>query len=335
MTQPRGLEESYRHHFIGEWRRHRKMTQQDLADAVGLTKGSVSRIENFETPYTQQSLEAIAKALRCAPSALLTPPRIVESEFILARIDELGLRIEEVADRARVASGTLLRIINGKERPEFDIAESLAKILDLPLPTILFALHAEFADPDTYRARVTGLVSEDDRIERHQFGGIAEITLPFSGWWTPVLRIDTTAYGPRFQMGEYLGYYIPLPNDGIYAVEFSDKFMGRECVVVTTDGEHWLKRPQPGSVKGRFTLVSLNAAVPPVLDAEVARYAAIAWHVPPVNGDFLDDYIGNRSHQLDVVHARLAHYEMHKEYVLPHHKNLPKRQYKKRTKTKA
>lgn len=48
------------------------MTLRDLAEACHTTQTSISRIERGVQPYTQGSLEAIARALRCRPSDLLS-----------------------------------------------------------------------------------------------------------------------------------------------------------------------------------------------------------------------------------------------------------------------
>lgn len=47
------------------------MTQEQLADAISMTKGTISRLEAGEIGYTQQTLEAIADALSVHPSLLL------------------------------------------------------------------------------------------------------------------------------------------------------------------------------------------------------------------------------------------------------------------------
>lgn len=57
--------------FVREWRHYRNLTQDTLAERVGTTKTSISRIEAGEQPYTQDFLEACAEALMCEPADLL------------------------------------------------------------------------------------------------------------------------------------------------------------------------------------------------------------------------------------------------------------------------
>lgn len=57
--------------FIKEWREFRSLTQEQLAERVGTSKASVSRIEAGTQSYTQDLLEAFGEALRTEPASLL------------------------------------------------------------------------------------------------------------------------------------------------------------------------------------------------------------------------------------------------------------------------
>lgn len=58
-------------HFIREWRKHRGLTQDQLAERVGISKPNLSRLENRKQDYTQSLLEALAEALQCEPADLI------------------------------------------------------------------------------------------------------------------------------------------------------------------------------------------------------------------------------------------------------------------------
>jgi transcriptional regulator with XRE-family HTH domain len=58
-------------HYIKEWRLHRGLTQEELADKLGMDKGYLSKIENGRRRYDQPFLEAAAKALECDVTDLL------------------------------------------------------------------------------------------------------------------------------------------------------------------------------------------------------------------------------------------------------------------------
>lgn len=64
-------EPKFRPTFIKHWRKYRGLSQERLADRVGMTGGNLSEIENGNTGYTQATLEALADALRCEPVDLL------------------------------------------------------------------------------------------------------------------------------------------------------------------------------------------------------------------------------------------------------------------------
>lgn len=58
-------------HFIRQWRKHRGLTQEQLAEVVGVTHGAISQLERGETGYTQPMLEALADAMHCQPADLI------------------------------------------------------------------------------------------------------------------------------------------------------------------------------------------------------------------------------------------------------------------------
>lgn len=72
----------FRPTFIKQWRKHRDLSQEKLAERVanylaergdnsGYTYASVGRLENGKMGYTQMILEALADALQTDPASLL------------------------------------------------------------------------------------------------------------------------------------------------------------------------------------------------------------------------------------------------------------------------
>src|ERR1051326_3870459 len=57
--------------FIRDCRQPRGLTLQKLADRIGITHASLSRIERGLQPYSQPLLEALADALQTEPASLL------------------------------------------------------------------------------------------------------------------------------------------------------------------------------------------------------------------------------------------------------------------------
>lgn len=58
-------------HHVKEWRAYRGLTQDQLAERVGKTRGLISQIESGITDLTEDMIYAIADAVNCAPWDLL------------------------------------------------------------------------------------------------------------------------------------------------------------------------------------------------------------------------------------------------------------------------
>lgn len=57
--------------YVREWRKHRGLTLEKLAERLHMTKGGLSRLERGDRPYSQDFLEAVAEELNCEPVDLL------------------------------------------------------------------------------------------------------------------------------------------------------------------------------------------------------------------------------------------------------------------------
>ena len=57
--------------YIRQWRKHRGLSLERLADRLHTTHATLSRIERGRQPYNQALLEALADALGCEPADLL------------------------------------------------------------------------------------------------------------------------------------------------------------------------------------------------------------------------------------------------------------------------
>lgn len=94
--------------FFKEWRQHRGLSQEQLADRLETSVASISRIESGTQPYTQDVLEALAEALMTDPASLLMrnpdDPEAIWSIWDQAKKGERQL-IEELA-RSVVKTGT-------------------------------------------------------------------------------------------------------------------------------------------------------------------------------------------------------------------------------------
>lgn len=108
--------------FIKQWREHRGLSQQRLADRVaeylrehgfadGYTRATLTRVENGEIAYTQPVLEAIADALGTDVASLLmrdpTDPEAIWSIWENAKQAErqdIEKYARYVSDRAKTGT---------------------------------------------------------------------------------------------------------------------------------------------------------------------------------------------------------------------------------------
>ena len=94
--------------FLRQWREYRNLTQDDLAERLGTSKASISRIEAGQQAYTQDFLEACADALRTDPASLLmrnpTDEEAVWSLWDKAKIGDRKM-IENIV-RSVIKTGT-------------------------------------------------------------------------------------------------------------------------------------------------------------------------------------------------------------------------------------
>lgn len=58
-------------HYIRQWRKHRGLTLEQLAERIGMTHQNLGKIERGKVAYTQPLLENLADALRCEPADLI------------------------------------------------------------------------------------------------------------------------------------------------------------------------------------------------------------------------------------------------------------------------
>src|SRR3954471_10948360 len=61
-----------RAHFVAAWRKHCGWTQDRLAERLGISKSSISRIEHGHQPYSQDFLQACADLFGCEPADIIS-----------------------------------------------------------------------------------------------------------------------------------------------------------------------------------------------------------------------------------------------------------------------
>ena len=100
-------------HFIKAWRVFRDLTQEQVAErlsehGVSVSAATISRIERFELPYTQDMLEAFADAFACEPADLIMRDP-TDQNAVWSIIDNLKKASPEVRSQVRAVTDALLR----------------------------------------------------------------------------------------------------------------------------------------------------------------------------------------------------------------------------------
>lgn len=87
--------------YLGAWRKHRDLSQDEVAAAIGTTKSMYGKLERSERTLDTDWLEKIARAVRCEPYELIsTPPgsAVVRSSEALSIARAPDLPITRSAD---------------------------------------------------------------------------------------------------------------------------------------------------------------------------------------------------------------------------------------------
>ncbi len=83
---------------IKEIRRNKGLTQDELAEKIGIESGSISNIENGKYYPTADNLEKIIKALNISPQNLFVIEHNQDNDVLL---NEINLILEENPDKIK------------------------------------------------------------------------------------------------------------------------------------------------------------------------------------------------------------------------------------------
>jgi transcriptional regulator with XRE-family HTH domain len=80
-------------HYIRAWRKSAGLSQERVAEYLGVTHGAISQLERGLINYTQESLEKLSELFACSPAELLIgPPEEIEQLRRARQVgDALGL----------------------------------------------------------------------------------------------------------------------------------------------------------------------------------------------------------------------------------------------------
>jgi transcriptional regulator with XRE-family HTH domain len=89
--------------FIAAWRQFKDLSQEQVAERMGVSRTTFGRIENGQTPYNQGTLEGCAEALGVSPSDLLERNPLTE-----ASVDKLRRLLAQATPEQEK---TILRVV--------------------------------------------------------------------------------------------------------------------------------------------------------------------------------------------------------------------------------
>lgn len=112
--------------FVRDWRKHRKLSQEELADRLGVTHGLISQLERGITGLTHDRLESLAEVLGCSAADLLSGPPSAAAPAPTATAPGAGLLLE--------ALGLFSQLSESRQRRIIETIEDAARAEGLPLP---------------------------------------------------------------------------------------------------------------------------------------------------------------------------------------------------------
>jgi transcriptional regulator with XRE-family HTH domain len=169
----------------------------------------------------------------------------------------------------------LTNLLTGKRRPQVSELTKMSHALNTPMVILLECFGLGLFKMMPTELVVSAAVMEDDRVEFAQPQLPYSIEFPVPDYHGVGIQIATSTLTPRYLQGEILGAQLEerRPVD-------LKTLIGEEAFIEVANAGFFLKRLQPGARRGRYTLASINARIPPMLDSEVVRGVPIDFHVP-------------------------------------------------------
>jgi transcriptional regulator with XRE-family HTH domain len=168
----------------------------------------------------------------------------------------------------------LTNLLTGKRRPQISELTEMSRVLNIPMATMLQCFGIGLLKMAPTELFVTAAVMEDDSVKFHQKLPYS-VEFPVPDYNGVGIRVETSTLTPRYLQGEILGARLEERHP------FDLKtLVGEEAFIEVAEVGFFLKRLQPGTRRGRYTLASINTRIPPLLDAEVVRGVPIDFHVP-------------------------------------------------------
>lgn len=81
-AQPKRPPASRPRHYVREWRKHRHLTQEQLAGRLEVSRGLIAQYENGTTKIPEDMIYALADAFQCDPWDLFRVNPLKEGDLV-------------------------------------------------------------------------------------------------------------------------------------------------------------------------------------------------------------------------------------------------------------
>jgi transcriptional regulator with XRE-family HTH domain len=96
-------------HYVKEWRKHRGLTQDQLAERIDRSRGLISQFESGETELTEEMVYALADAFRHTPGDVFRVNPLMEGVVVDITDSLLGKPADIQAEALGFVRGLVAR----------------------------------------------------------------------------------------------------------------------------------------------------------------------------------------------------------------------------------
>ena len=201
---------------------------------------------------------------------------MIDRDWFKGAIKEAGFRSQNAFAAAVGLTGPkITNLIKGDRRAQPDEILKIAEILNVSEKKVKESLGLDVPDSATYR--VSGYVFGADRVVISDLSQTEvdndTVNIPIFYYDGVILRVRGESMAPRYKPNELIGIRSNNP------CELSSALVGKDVVAKLYDGQVLLKTLYKGSTSGKFSLISVNQSVEPIIDADIEWVHKVDFHV--------------------------------------------------------
>ena len=203
--------------------------------------------------------------------------RQIDREWLEAAIRDSHGTLGAFGDAAGLKQPKVTNILKGTRRVQIHEAQTIARLLGKRYADVVAALGD--ALEASVKQKLDGYVGASGDVVIFDHGsddyGLDEVEMRVGHFAGLLLQIRGDSMAPRYFDGEVIGIHAD-PNLHVPP----ENLLGQEGVANAADGRVVLKILQAGQSPGRFSLVSINPRVLPIVDVELVWAREIELRLP-------------------------------------------------------